>query len=450
MVSIMKSETRLILYITLLGLFTLTLCVPHGVATTGWNRAYGGTVDDMAYSVVQTSDGGYALAGFTRSYGAGAEDFWLVRTDSSGNIQWNKTYGGAADDTAYSLVQTSDGGYALAGCTNSYRAGDSAYLVKTDASGNVQWNQTYGGGGDDYYAYSLVQTSDGGYAMAGSLSHIYFWLVRTDSSGNMQWNQTCGDSLGDANSVVQTSDGGYALAGSYGSDFSLAKTDSSGNTKWSQTYGSTPDEKARSVVQTSDGGYALAGCTGSEGTGHNGFYLIKTDSSGNMQWNQTYGGITTDDSANSVIQTSDGGYALAGISEIPGQKSFWLIKVDSSGNMQWNQTYEGGEGTCSLVQTRDGGYAMAGDISVYVPRDYPDVGYWQDDFWLVKTDAAGAIPEFPSFVALLLLAALATLVVLVYTRRRLQGNMRKPVFSKLQLGYYGTPYKIRLPERSSH
>jgi predicted secreted protein len=128
----------------------------------GWSKTYGGTNANVAYALVQTSDGGYALAGYTNSFGAGGYDFWLVKTDSNGNMQWNKTYGGTGDDEAAALVQTTDGGYALAGYTNSFGAGGyDFWLVKTDSNGNMQWNKTYGGSGNDY-ASDLVRTSDGG------------------------------------------------------------------------------------------------------------------------------------------------------------------------------------------------------------------------------------------------------------------------------------------------
>ena len=125
-----------------------------------WQQTYGGADDDGALSLIQTSDGGYAMAGYTRSYGAGEDDFWLVKIDGSGSMQWNRTYGGTGADIASSLIETSDGGYALVGYTGSFGAGgDDFWLVKTDDSGNMQWNQTYGGNGEDY-AFSLVQTSD--------------------------------------------------------------------------------------------------------------------------------------------------------------------------------------------------------------------------------------------------------------------------------------------------
>ncbi len=256
-----------------------------------WSKTFGGENDDGAYSVIQTSDGGYALAGWTNSYGAGGGDFWLVKTDSSGNEEWNKTFGGENYDWAYSVIQTSNGGYAIAGFTASYGAGgDDFWLVKTDSSGNEEWNKTYGGSSLDR-AYSVIQTSDGGYALAGS-TYSYgvgardLWLVKTDSSGNEEWNKTYGGGGGDlANSVIQTSDEGYVLAGSttsYGGwgDLWLVKTDSSGNEEWNKNFGGSgylESDSAHSVIQTSDGGYAIAGVTASYGAGGGDFWLMKTE-----------------------------------------------------------------------------------------------------------------------------------------------------------------------------
>jgi parallel beta-helix repeat protein len=351
---------------------------------TDWNKTYGGTAIDEVYSVVQTSDGGYALAGYTGSYGAGSYDFWLVKTDSSGTAQWNKTYGGTGADYAYSVVQTSDGGYAIAGWTNSSGAGNfDFWLVKTDSSGTMQWNKTYGGTSIDY-CFSLIQTDDGGYALAGHNSD--FWLVKTDSSGTAQWNKTYGGiSTERAYSVVQTSDGGYAISGetsSYGAgnlDFWLVKTDSSGTAQWNKTYGGANLDDMCSVVQTVDGGYALAGSTLSFGAGGLDFWLVKTDSSGTAQWNKTYGGASYERSC-SLIQDSDGGYALAGYTYSfgAGNYDFWLVKTDSSGTAQWNKTYGGTDADLgqSLVKTGDGGYAFAGYTHSFGAGDY--------DAWLIK------------------------------------------------------------------
>ena len=264
--------------------------------TLGWNKTYGETNGDYAYALVQTGDDGYALAGFTNSFGAGWSDFWLIKTDAVGNALWNRTYGGTLNDFAYALVQTTDDGYALAGWTDPFGVGDADFwLVKTDAVGNALWNWTYGGTLKDA-ACALVQTTDGGYAVTGGTFSFGagicdFWLVKTDASGSMMWNWTYGGTNHDwAYALVQTSDGGYALAGltkSFGAgseDFWLVKTDASGNMLWNRTYGGTSDDRAYALVQTTDGGYALTGRTFSFGADEGDFWLVKTDVESGLAW----------------------------------------------------------------------------------------------------------------------------------------------------------------------
>jgi hypothetical protein len=393
-------------------------------SSTGWGRTYGGTGHDRAYSVVATSDGGYAIAGYTRSFGAGESDFWLVKTDEFGYAEWNRTYGGTETDWARSLVATSDGGYAIAGYKNS-----ASWLVKTDGLGNMEWNKTYEG-----EISSLVVASDGGYALAGINGYFGepdwsdFWLVKTDEFGNAEWNKTYGGPQNErAYSVVNTSDGGYTIAGytesfdiigDYG-NFWLVKTDAAGNVEWNQTYTGTQEtwfslvESYCSLIVTSDGGYALAGYANSFGVGYGDFWLLKIDVSGNLQWNKTYpGGGLDRDIARSVVETDDGGYAIAGetTSFGAGGFDFWLVKTDEFGNMEWSQTYGGAEsdGAYSLVATSDGGYAIAGYTESVVNGDY--------DFWLIKTDETGYVPEYSSWLLPSILL-IALLVITIYKKK---------------------------------
>jgi len=399
----LKAIAGILSTMLLIGMLTLAFNIQRVEApeppATEWTRTYGGAYEDRAHSVVETGDGGYALAGSTESFGVSKADFWLVKVDSSGNIQWSRTYGGADYERAWSVVKTGDGGYAIAGYTRSFGVGlYDFWLVKTDSSGNMQWNKTYGGDGTDY-VHSIVQTSDGGYALAGYTSSFGaggydFWLVKVNSSGNVQWNKTYGGAGWDeAYSIQQAVDGGYVLAGrtdSFGAgrdDFWLVKTDSSGNIQWNKTYGATTTERAHSLVKTTDGGYAIAGYTNSSGVGYFDFWLVKVDSSGNMQWARTYGGADFEQ-AHSVIQTTDGGYAIAGRTDSfgVGNADFWLVKTDSSGNMQWNKTCGGAnyDEAHSVVQTSDGRYAIAGYTNSF--------GAGTDDFWLVKV-ASGPTPN---------------------------------------------------------
>jgi len=358
---------------------------------------YGGIGVDMAYSMAETDDGGYVLVGNTSSFGAGGYDVWLVKTDMFGNMVWDKTYGGWKSETAYSVVKTGDGGYALAGWTTSFGAGGyDVWLVKTDASGDMMWNKTYGGLDSDIGVW-VIQTDDGGYAITGwtwslGAGRADFWLIKTDSLGNEQWNETYGGVYDDtAVSLVQTDDGGYAMAGNRRSlgiysdtDVWLVKTDALGNEQWNRTYGGASDEIMNSIIKTSDGGYAMAGYTASLGAGNSDVWLIKTDGTGDEQWNKTYGGLS-DEWAQAMLQTGDGGYSMVGWTKSFGEGSAdaWFVKTDALGNEQWNKTH-GGTGyevARSLVETSDGGYMIVGCTTSF--------GAGATDFWLIKTDASG-------------------------------------------------------------
>ena len=370
--------------------------------STEWTQTYGGTSSDDAGALVRTSDGGYAIAGYTNSYGAGQTDAWLVKTDANGNTQWSKTYGGADTDIANALVQTVDGGYALAGYTYSYGAGGADFwLVKADSSGNLQWSKTYGGTKTDI-ADTLIQTTDGGYALGGMtvsycIGEADFWLVKTDANGNAQWTHAYGGAVHEeGQSLVQAVDGGYALAGwtnSYGAgadDMWLVKTDSAGNLQWSKTYGETWYDEAYALVRTTDGGYALAGWTCASVNSVGNFYLVKTDGNGNTQWDRTYGYSPLDNEAYALVQTIDGGYALAGRTYPPADIycDFWLVKTDSTGNQQWDKTCGGADHDIAkaLVQTVDGGYTIAGYTYSY--------GAGSSDFWLVKVSSGLPPPTY--------------------------------------------------------
>jgi uncharacterized delta-60 repeat protein len=368
------------------------------MSAVSFAKTYGGAYYDGAYSVRQTSDGGYIVAGYTYSFGAGDHDLFLIKIDANGNIQWDKTYRGTSIDYAHSVQQTSDGGYIVAGGTWSFGAGwVDIFLIKTDANGNIIWAKTYGGTYRDV-AYSVQQTSDGGYIVAGWTNSIGagysdIFLIKTDANGNRIWAKTYGGTSWDeAYSVQQTSDGGYIVAGytrSFGAgsaDIFLIKTDANGNIQWAKTYGGTYWDEAYSVQQTSDGGYIVAGGTYSFGAGWVDIFLIKTDANGNIIWAKTYGGGSYD-YAYSVQQTSDGGYIVAGWTNSigAGYSDIFLIKTDANGNRIWAKTYGGGsyDYAYSVQQTSDGGYIVAGETESF--------GAGSGDIFLIKTDANGNI-----------------------------------------------------------
>jgi hypothetical protein len=369
----------------LLGLLFVSTTAA-GPGDTLWTRTYGGSQDDYGNSVQQTSDGGYIIAGYTKSFGAGKTDVYLVKTDSSGDNLWTRTYGGSVSDYGECVRQTSDGGYIVAGYTKSFGAGKTdVYLVKTDSSGDTLWTRTYGGSYWDR-GYSVQQTSDGGYIIAAETwsfgAGAYdVYLLKTDSFGDTLWTRTYGGSRDEhGSSVQQTSDGGYIIAGETwsfgagGDDVWLVKTDSSGDTLWTRTYGGSRDDRGRSVQQTADGGYIIAGC--STRFGEWDVYLVKTDSSGNTLWTRTYGG-RSEDVGYSLQQTSDGGYIIAGYTDSFGAGSYdvYLLKTDSSGDTLWTRTYGGSDEDLgySVQQTTDGGYVIAGDSRSFGAGRY-DVG----------------------------------------------------------------------------
>jgi hypothetical protein len=303
-----------------------------------WNKKYGGTDEsDQCMSVIQTSEAGYILAGSTSSFDMG--DARLIWTDSVGNVMWSKTYGGEGCELAYVIIQSTDGGYVFAGSTNSYgNGGMDFWLVKIDANGNLQWNKTYGGNRYEEFP-SLIETSDGGYALAGRTNSYGagdhdFYFVKTDDQGNMQWNKTYGGIEHEgANSLVQTIDGGYALAG-YSESFDTSgdvwfvKTDSEGNVEWDRIYTEASHGSAHDCILTSDGGYALACAIKPNATSKYDACLVKIDASGDVSWNITYG-WNDSDYARCVLETAVGGYALGCMTNSTGagDYDFWLIKL---------------------------------------------------------------------------------------------------------------------------
>ncbi|MCD6493021.1 MAG: hypothetical protein J7K36_04360 [Archaeoglobaceae archaeon] len=273
-------------YLTILVLaLTLPMSVSASEPVVEWQKTFGGSSWDEAYSVQQTSDGGYIIAGSTLSYGSGEWDVYLIKTDSDGNLEWQKTFGGPSCDIAYSVQQTNDGGYIIAGKTYSYGSIYSdVYLIKTDKNGNLQWQKTFDKPDWDE-AISVKQTSDSGYIIAGRTWECEFddwnvFLLKTDKNGNIKWWKTIG-SWDVAISAQQTSDDGYIIVGrtlSYWSDnwdVYVLKLDKNGNREWWKTLGGSMWDEARSVQQTNDGGYVIARVTWSYGSGHSDVYLIK-------------------------------------------------------------------------------------------------------------------------------------------------------------------------------
>jgi hypothetical protein len=379
-----------------------TCLLSFSVFGQGWEIAFEKPESQHGHSVQQTTDGGYIISGSEWTFESQNEDVYLLKTDANGVEQWNQTYGGEDDDWGYSVQQTTDGGYIIAGTTWSFgNVQPVAYLIKTDGNGVEQWNQTYGVELGCVVS-SVQQTTFGGYILCGNTSNLGggnsdIYLIKTHANGVEQWSQTYEASIDNndiGKSVQQTTDGGYIICGYTGyfgsgdNDIYLIKTDGNGIEQWNQTYdgeeGST--DWSESVQQTLDGGYIIAGTTG-VGLNEQNVYLLKTNSNGVEQWNQTYGG-TSHDVGKSVQQTTDGGYIITGSTHSFGyynSQDVYLIKTDGNGVEQWSQTYDGSMSTdwgMSVQQTTDGGYIIGGTAWSF------GTGY---DIYLIKTDSYGTL-----------------------------------------------------------
>ncbi len=392
----------LFITVLLVCVFSAAFC-PIARAATTWSKAYGGAGYDIGTGeTVQTSDGGYAVSGDTNSSGAGGLDILLFKVDAMGNMLWSKTYGGNSDEISGDMCYTRDGGFAINGGTYSFGVGNEDFwLVKTDANGNMQWNKTYGGTGLDY-AMHIVQSSDGGYALLGYTNSSGdgdrdFWLLKTDTNGNLLWNRTYGGNGSDsAAGLVLSGDGGYVMSGftnsfgAGGNDVWVVKADASGNIVWNRTWGGNGTDNGYDLCQTSDGGFAFTGYTTSFG-GYK-VFLVKMSTNGNIQWNQTYAPSATNIALH-LIQTSDGGYAMVGWNYANGQ-DFLLVKTDANGNLQWTNSYGGPklENAYAVLQSSDGGYLLTGNTASFGAGSY--------DVWLVKTDSFGTLTIADSFGAL--------------------------------------------------
>jgi len=391
--------------------------------------------------MVPTTDGGYIILGSTSSTDGevtgqhGVNDYWVVKIDDTGALQWEKCLGGSMDDMGYSVIQTLDGGYIVAGGIES-SDGDVTcgtvvewdyWVVKLSATGAIQWNNCYGGTNWNT-AYSIKQTSDSNYVVLGTTYSTDgqvtgnhgsgdYWVIKISGvDGTLIWEKCYGGTSNDlANAIVTTSDGGFALAGASHSnngnvsghhgdstttDFWIVKLDDTGGVQWENSYGGTATDDAYSIQQTNDGGYVVAGSsysTNGQVTGHHGdsttsdIWVIKLDGSGSLQWQRSLGG-SSDDLAYSVIQTWDTGYALCGytnstdddVTGLIGLNDYWIVKLDQTGDLQWQKPLGGRSNDMahSIVETPDSGYVVAGGSSSTDGEVTGNHGLY--DYWIVR------------------------------------------------------------------
>lgn len=417
----------------ILPLLAMSICTYSQSPHILWQKSLGGSSHDDAYSIQRTTDSGYIVAGSSQSgdgdvTGNHGSNAWIVKLSPSGNIQWEKCYGGSILDDAKSIQQTTDGGYIFAGQTFSNDGDVSGnhgqidyWVVKITSSGVLQWQKCLGGSNDDL-ATSVQQTSDGGYIVAGYTSSSDgdlttarggpdYWIVKLSATGGIQWQKTLGGGAPDyAQAVQQTFDGGYIVAGYSAStdgdvtanhgnyDYWVVKLSATGSILWEKSLGGTSEDRAYSVQQTSDSGYVVAGYAGSNDadiTGNHGgsdFWIVKLSSAGAIQWQKCFGGASVEN-AFSIRQTYDNGYVVAGftfgvdngdVTGTHGDYDYWVVKISSSGSLQWQKSLGGGyrDYAYAVVQSFDGTYVVAG-------RSYSSDGditstHGLYDYWVVK------------------------------------------------------------------
>lgn len=403
-----------------------------------WQKSFGGTGDDEGYTMCRTNDGGSVIAGISNLTSGdvtgnhGDYDFWVIRIDTSGNLLWQKSLGGTGDDEANSVLQSYDKGFIILGSSNSIdgdvtgNIGSRDYwVVKLDSAGNLLWQKSYGGTNIDATGF-IQPTKDSGYVISGytysnnvnvsgnhSTTTADLWSLKIDSVGNIVWQKCLGGTGNEWGAIIhQTNDGGYIVAGDsksnngdvsghHGSlstqDYWVVKLDTARNIQWQKSLGGTSDDVLNSIEQTNDGGYIIAGSSMSNNGdvtnnhGNNDYWIVKLDTSGNIQWQKCLGG-TGDDQAMEIHQTSDGGYIVTGesasangnVTANNGGYDFWIVKLDTVGNIQWQKSI-GGTGTdvsSSIYQNADGSIIVAG----YSDSNDGDVSgnHGSNDFWVAK------------------------------------------------------------------
>ena len=386
-----KNLTLLYSLLLVLTISSIQICFAQ-TPDTLWTKMLGGVEDEYGFYAEQTSDGGYIITGTTESFGAGYDDVWLVKTNSSGDTLWTKTYGGSDYDEGDCVHQTNDGGYIIFAETGSFNPNFyRVWLIKTDADGDTIWTKLFGEN-QNYYIESGLELPGIGYIFLGftavdATDPEDILLVKTNLSGEIDWTKTYGGTDRDLpSSIYQTEDGGFIISGSTktlsAGDFDawLIRTDSDGNLIWTQKYGGTGYDLGWDAEETNDDGFIVAGLTASFGHMNNyvDAWLIKTDYNGDTLWTKTFGGLDHD-GALSVLQTSDAGYIFTGYYSLEGYESdVWVVKTDEDGNMQWSKNYGGifFDMGRTINPTSDGGYIVSGE--------YYSVTANSRDIWLLK------------------------------------------------------------------
>jgi hypothetical protein len=342
---------------------------------TLWTKTYGTSGNDGGSYIEKTHDDCFVVTGNWDPLVSGVSDIVLIKINQDGDTIWTKTYGGVNDDQGLCVRRTADDGFIIAGYTQSFGAGSyDIYLIKTDANGDTVWTSTYGTP-DEEKANSVIQTSDGGYVVVGSISTgmnaVDGYYVRTDSNGHLEWAKTIsGPLVEELYAVRQTSDGKYTMVGQYehtpmSADFWLIKTDTAGDTLWTRFYGGPYREVPFDLQLTEDGGYIMSGLTSvDDDVSVNDIYVVRTEADGDTLWTRTYGTVY-DDNSFRILPTSDGGYLICGVwgtfFPVP-NFSAQIIKTDSDGNEIWVTNFDLSPFDMPMCaqESPDGGYYVCG------------------------------------------------------------------------------------------
>lgn len=357
-----------------------------------YQRTFGGTNNDSGRDFEITPDGGCMIAGQTYSFGAGWSDVYVIKTNSSGVKEWEKTFGGGGDDYAYSIVKVPGGGYVIAGSTKSMGAGsDDFYLLKIDENGNKVWEKAYGTSGIDI-GREAVPTADGGFIFIGyTQSNGYdMMLIKTSGDGNEQWRKTYGGGQFEHGYSVKETTGGYILLGtSYtysngAGDAWVVKTDASGIMQWNHFYGGVDEEEGQ-YIEVTQGGYIFTYDGFSNSMGDYDIGVTKITDQGVEIWTKLIGG-TEKDVVKMVKNTSDGGYIVTGISRsFAVNPDFYIIKMNSSGTVQWAKSFGGQnhEHSYATKETSNGDFISVGHTQSF--------GSGMDDVYLIRINSQGVM-----------------------------------------------------------
>ena len=439
------------------------------IFTTGWGnisgqapgfrKLLGGTLHDYGYSVQQTTDGGFIILGHTSSSNSGTIqglinngnfDFFVMKLDASGNIAWQKLYGGSNADFVGYIRQTSDGGYIAAGYSMSTNSGtltgltnnglNDGWVLKLDNNGNITWQKLLGGLNDDFFT-SVDETSDGGYVLtgfafssnSGTLSGITnngngdYWVIKLSTTGNTIWQKLLGGTNSDiAESIDAFNDGTIVVAGhtessnsgtlsglinNGSSDLWILKLDDNGQIIWNKLLGGNSIDNSHEIQTTSDGGYFLAAhssssnsgaLTGLINNGANDYWILRLDEGGTILWQKLLGG-TLNDYPYSLDITNDGGVVISGSSMSSntgtltglfnnGSDDAWVIKLNNAGYIHWQKLLGGSASDISrrIRQTNDGGYIIVGEsLSSNTGSLAGMINNGNTDCWVFKLDTNG-------------------------------------------------------------